>query len=220
MAVLPKTIQKIKDAARDTGVKDALAQPVIDRLLDLGRSLRKQAKGVNRQPTLDINELLSRELQQARNHCVNPLLSMDGKRICCIYATNSNICCTGVDIHRDTPTEILHTVLLGVVKYFWGQSVFVLDKAKKLMEFERRLASANIAGLNLPQIDAQYMRQHRGSLIGKHFKAIVQLMNFLCYDLLPEPVQEAWFLLGRLCSLLWYTSIDDIKTYMVSHLLS
>ncbi|KAG8729452.1 hypothetical protein FRC10_003908, partial [Ceratobasidium sp. 414] len=57
------------------------------------------------------------------------------------------------------------------------------------------------------------MCQHRGSLIGKHFKAIVQLMCFICYDLLPTPVLDTWSLLGRLCSLLWYTSIDNIKTY-------
>ncbi|KAG9089001.1 hypothetical protein FRC06_001747, partial [Ceratobasidium sp. 370] len=115
MAILPKTVQKIKHAARDTGVKDALAQPVIDRLLDLGKSLRKPAaKGTPCQAPSEIGGVLQRELQLARDHCVNPLLSMDG-----------------VDIHRDTPTEILHTVLLGVVKYYWGQSVFLLDKAKK-----------------------------------------------------------------------------------------
>ncbi|KAG9080624.1 hypothetical protein FRC06_006336, partial [Ceratobasidium sp. 370] len=78
MAVLPKTIQKIKNAACDTGVKDALAQPVIDRLLDLGKSLRKPAaNGAPHQAPSEISEILKQELQLARNHCVNPLLSMD-----------------------------------------------------------------------------------------------------------------------------------------------
>lgn len=120
-----------------------------------------------------------------------------------------------MDIHRDTPTEILHTLLLGVVKYYWGQSVFVLGKAKKLTVFECRLASANLMGLDLPKISASYLCQYRGSLIGKHFKAIVQLMSFLCYDLLPAPLLNAWSLLGRLTSLLWYTEIVHIRTYTV-----
>ncbi|KAG8726155.1 hypothetical protein FRC10_007423, partial [Ceratobasidium sp. 414] len=78
MAILPKSIQKIKNAACDTGVKDALAQPVIDSLLELGKSLRKPAaKGAPCQAPSEINGILQQELQLAQDHCVNPLLSMD-----------------------------------------------------------------------------------------------------------------------------------------------
>ncbi|KAG9122228.1 hypothetical protein FRC07_001489 [Ceratobasidium sp. 392] len=197
MAILPRTIQKVKNAARDTGVKDSLAQTVVERLLNLGKFLRNPPAGTPRQTPQEIERILQQELQLAREtHCVNPLLSM-----------------SGVDIHRDTPTEILHTVLLGVVKYYWGQSTFVLEKAKKLSMLECRLASVNISGLSLPKVPARYICHYRGSLIGKHFKAIVQLMTFTCYDLLPAPLFDAWLLLGRLSSLLWYTEIDNIKTY-------
>ncbi|KAG8795703.1 hypothetical protein FRC12_010940 [Ceratobasidium sp. 428] len=198
MALLPKTINKCKNHARDTGVKDSMAQSTIDRLLDLGKLLRKSKKGVPRRSPLEIDSILRKELDSVRGgHYINPLLSMPG-----------------VDIHRDTPTEILHTVLLGVVKYYWGQSVFVLDKAKKILVLECRLASANTAGLNLPKLSASYMCQYRGSLIGKHFKAIVQLMPFLCYDILPAGILTAWLLLGRLTSLLWYIEIRDTPLYL------
>ena len=35
----------------------------------------------------------------------------------------------GLNIHKDTLTEILDIVLLGIVKYYWGQIVFILDKS-------------------------------------------------------------------------------------------
>lgn len=124
----------------------------------------------------------------------------------------------GVDIHRDTPTEILHTVLLGIVKYFWAQSVFVLEKEKKLGILESRLASVNTAGLDMPKLNAAYICQYRGSLIGRHFKAIVQVMPFIVYDLFAgnSHLMNAWLLLGRLTCMLWYTTIDDIDIYIVS----
>jgi hypothetical protein len=122
-----------------------------------------------------------------------------------------------VDIHLDTPTEILHTVLLGVVKYFWAQSIFVLEKDKKLTIFESRLGSINTNGLDIPALKAAYMCQHSGSLIGRHFKAIVQVMPFIVYDLFAGNMDliNAWLLLGRMTSMLWYTEIDNIDVYTV-----
>ncbi|KAG8774404.1 hypothetical protein FRC12_001986 [Ceratobasidium sp. 428] len=198
MALLPKTINKVKNYARDTGVKDSMAQLTIDRLLDLGKLLCKQSKGAPRRSPLEIDSILQKELDSVQgSHYINPLLSMPG-----------------VDIHRNTPTEILHTVLLGVVRYYWGQSVFVLEKAKKLWVLECRIASANTAGLNLLKLSASYTCQYRGSLIGKHFKAIVLLMPFFCYDILPTGMITAWLLLGRLTSLLWYIEIRDTQSYL------
>lgn len=197
MATKLRAIQRIKDRARDTGIKDPMAQLVVERLIDLGKSLQKPSGTAPYRSPDEIEGLLRQELASARNVMyMNPLLDMEG-----------------VDIHRDTPTEILHTVLLGVVKYYWAQSFYIVEKAKKLPLFESRVTSANTAGLNLPRLDARYMCGHHGSLIGKHFKALVQIMSFVAYDLLPPNVLDAWLLLGRLTSLLWYTEIDDIRVY-------
>jgi hypothetical protein len=120
-----------------------------------------------------------------------------------------------VNIHMDTPTEILHTILLGVVKYFWGQTVYLLDKSKHMEIFEIRLASFDSNGLNSPSISAEYMCRYKGSLIGKHFKSLAQIMQFLVYDLVPPTVLEAWNVIGDLVVLLWHTKIEHTETYLV-----
>jgi hypothetical protein len=122
----------------------------------------------------------------------------------------------GVDIHKDTPTEILHTILLGVVKYYWGQTMCILEKGKQLEIFQARLNSVVTDGLNVPKLQADYMVKYKGGLIGKHFKTISQVMAFVVYDLVPKEVLESWLIIGRLTVLLWHTEIKDIESYTAS----
>lgn len=114
----------------------------------------------------------------------------------------------------DTPTEILHTVLLGVVKYFWGQTVFVLEKAKLLTRFQTRLDSLDRDGLNAPSLNADYICHYKGGLIGKHFKSLTQVMLFVVYDLVLKSVLDGWTLIGELVVLIWHTKIDNTEHYL------
>ncbi|KAJ7104555.1 hypothetical protein C8R43DRAFT_1092206 [Mycena crocata] len=164
----PNISTTLTDAARLSGIKDTLAQPIIDSLVKMGQDLRK---------------------------------------------ANPNGSSYSVDMHKDTPTEILHTILLGVVKYYWGQTVWLLEKSKDFALFQTRLNSLVEDGLNVPKIQADYMCQYKGGLIGKHFKTLSQVMAFAVRGLVPEDVLEAWLILGRLTVLLWHTEIDDITQY-------
>jgi hypothetical protein len=119
-------------------------------------------------------------------------------------------------MHLDTPTEILHTILLGVVKYFWGQTVFLLEKAKALHMFQSRLESVDSDGMNAPSLNADYICHYKGSLIGKHFKSLAQVMPFLVHDLVPRAVLNGWTIIGELVALVWHTTIPDTETYLVS----
>ncbi|KAG2120871.1 uncharacterized protein F5147DRAFT_741763 [Suillus discolor] len=130
---------------------------------------------------------------------INPLLGMDG-----------------LNMHMDTPTEILHTVLLGVVKYFWGQTVFLLEKAKLMDVFQTRLHSVDTDGLNVLCLGADYICHYKGSLIGKHFKSLAQVMPFLIYDLVPSTVLDTWTIIGELVVLVWHTNILNTEAYLVS----
>jgi hypothetical protein len=90
-----------------------------------------------------------------------------------------------------------------------------MDKANNMDAFFSRLSSANKDGLNAPSLNPTYVCHYRGSLIGKHFKSIVQVMPFLVHDLLPQNVINGWTCIGTLVILLWHTSIDDIEDYLL-----
>ncbi|KAJ7622706.1 hypothetical protein B0H17DRAFT_1151594 [Mycena rosella] len=201
-ALEPNIATTLTEAVRLSGVKDALAQPIIDTLVKMGQDLRKaNPEGSPHRPN-EIQTILTAELKKHQRNgegITNPLFDMDG-----------NI---GIDMHKDTPTEILHTILLGVVKYYWGQTVWLLEKGKDFSLFQTRLNSILADGLNIPKIQADYMCQYKGGLIGKHFKTLSQIMAFAVHGLVPSDVLEAWLILGHLTVLLWHTEIEDIKTY-------
>ncbi|KAJ6632325.1 hypothetical protein B0H10DRAFT_2159621 [Mycena sp. CBHHK59/15] len=198
-ALEPNIASTLTEAVRLSGVKDAQAQPIIDILVKMGQDLRKaNPMGTVHSPD-EIQTILTEELKKHQRQgegITNPLFDMDG-----------------IDMHKDTPTEILHTILLGVVKYYWGQTVWLLEKGKDFTLFQTRLNSILADGLNIPKIQADYMCQYKGGLIGKHFKTLSQIMAFAVEGLVPPDVLEAWLILGRLTVLLWHTEIEDIKTY-------
>lgn len=101
------------------------------------------------------------------------------------------------------------------MKYYWAQTVHILDKEKKLETFRARLNSILSDGLNIPNIPADYMCRYSGGLIGKHFKTLAQIMAFAVYDLVPREVLDAWLVTGDLTVLLWYTEIEDMGSYLV-----
>jgi hypothetical protein len=62
---------------------------------------------------------------------------------------------------------------------------------------------------------AAYMCQYRGSLIGKHFKTIVQVIPYVLYDLVSMDLLNTWIILGCLTVLCWNTTIEDTEVYLV-----
>ncbi|KAG1753908.1 uncharacterized protein EDB91DRAFT_1043935, partial [Suillus paluster] len=201
-AMKPGATTKVQNAMSSTGVRDSASASILESLVELGKKLRKREPGVQAMSERDVTVALEKEFEdQLRGatlpDVINPLLGMNG-----------------ISMHLDTPTEILHTVLLGVVKYFWGQTVFLLEKAKLLHLFQSRLESVDRDGLNAPSLNAQYICHYKGSLIGKHFKSLAQVMPFLVHDLVPRTVVNAWTVIGELVALVWHTSILDTEAYL------
>jgi hypothetical protein len=199
LATQPGGAEKVKKATTASGIRDTTTAAILNYVLELGKQLRKREGGQRAVPEAEIQERLKQELEDRLfQQTINPLLGMQG-----------------VDIHRDTPTEVLHTILLGVVKYFWAQTVWLLEKSKTLETFQMRLGTIDCEGLNIPPINSEYICRYKGSLIGKHFKSLAQVMPILIFDLVPSTVLEAWTIIGTLVVLVWHTTIKDTERYLV-----
>jgi len=109
--------------------------------------------------------------------------------------------------------EILHILLLGIVKYFWR------DAVNRLTSLERdilivRLSSYNTSGLGIPLLRRRILVQY-GSLVSRDFRAIVQVAPAVLHDLLPDSIYEAWLALCRVVPLAFQPSINDIDEHCV-----
>ncbi|KAI8454552.1 hypothetical protein BY996DRAFT_8386361 [Phakopsora pachyrhizi] len=83
----------------------------------------------------------------------------------------------GFDGHKDTPVEVLHMVLLGILKYLYQDLIGGLSASKK-DELIARLQSFDTSNLNIQPIKAKYLVQHYLSLVGKDFKVLIQAAPF------------------------------------------
>ncbi|CDO77550.1 hypothetical protein BN946_scf184912.g49 [Trametes cinnabarina] len=192
--------KRLKQQISSSGVKDSFAMPTMNYLIAKGKLLRKATTTRKALSPEEVNKALFADLMEKKetSPLVNPLLDMPG-----------------LDVHLDTPVEPLHTHLLGVVKYFWAQTVWVLEKQSCFGEFQTRLMSISRTGLKIPNIMAEYMCKYRGGLIGKHFKTISQVISFAVRGLVDDELQRAWGAIGRLTVLIWEAEISNMPDFLV-----
>lgn len=91
----------------------------------------------------------------------------------------------GLDVFRDTPTEILHTILLGAIKYVWHRTHTLMSE-EQLQLLALRLHAASVDGLSPYPIRGHYLVQYKNALVGKHFKALVQVGVFQLHGALSD----------------------------------
>ncbi|KAI9458787.1 hypothetical protein HD554DRAFT_2207048 [Boletus coccyginus] len=156
--------EKVKNKVSMTGMHNAASTTIIQHLLELGKCLLAEGD-VHATLEKDLEELLK---DKTIDNYINPLLGIPG-----------------LDIHKDTPTEILHTILFRIIKYYWGQMTFILDKSHSLRTFQDGLGD------------------------------ITLVMPYLIYDLISCMVLDGWTIIGWLVVLLWHTEIEDTETYLV-----
>ncbi|KAJ3978248.1 hypothetical protein F5890DRAFT_1422760, partial [Lentinula detonsa] len=179
----------------ESGTKDKITQTWIEKLLEKARAYKAKGKLSDEEIATKLADWLENEPGEK----MNPLLDI-----------------TGLDPSQDTPVEILHTILLGIVKYVWHMSVSSMSE-KELELLAIRLQSADLDGLTVPPLRAAYMIQYRNNLIGKHFKTIMQILPFHIHNF--AKLGSAHFSLARavgaLGSHLWVAEITRLDEYLV-----
>lgn len=117
--------------------------------------------------------------------------------------------------NQDSPFEALHVVLLGAVKYFWRDAVSH-QNAEGKAKLITRLNSIDTRRLGLPLLRGETLVYYAGSLVGRDFRAVLQVAPAILYDMIPSEAYEAWLALCRLAPLIFQPVITNRTRYEVS----
>ncbi|KAL6304652.1 hypothetical protein BKA93DRAFT_817379 [Sparassis latifolia] len=185
--------QKVADHQTATGVKDKIAQHWIEQLIKKAREIKATEPGHSSE---SISDELAEWLKSETAQPFSPLLTI-----------------STLNPTQDTPVELLHTILLGLIKYSWHSLHTSWTEANQDL-FTMRLQATDIQGLSIPPIRASYMIQYRNGLIGKHFKTIMQTATFHVHDIATPAQFKVTKALGELGAVLWIPEIDNMEQYL------
>lgn len=97
-------------------------------------------------------------------------------------------------IIRSTPVEILHTLLLGLVKYMLREFMQKRSAAEKA-DILARVYGFPYCGFST-RITTN-IRYHYKSFVGRDFKAFLQMAVFIVTPFISEQEKVCWFLLSK-----------------------
>ncbi|KAJ7143259.1 hypothetical protein C8R46DRAFT_1167848 [Mycena filopes] len=183
---------KVKESQTQTGVKDIYTQHWIDDLITRFKELKQ---GEPTRTDADIQEELVQWTLDNEDQIYSGFLTMKG-----------------FDPTKDTPVEILHTILLGIVKYIWHVTHTAWTPEQK-KTYSTRLQATATDGLSIHAIRANYIMQYAGSLIGRQLKTIAQTNVFHLHDIVSADKFSAWKAAGELAALLWFPEIRNLAEY-------
>ncbi|KAJ3382315.1 hypothetical protein HDU80_001562, partial [Chytriomyces hyalinus] len=118
----------------------------------------------------------------------------------------------------DTPVEILHCMLLGIVKYLMQATIHGLSERKK-QDLKAYLEGVKQDGLS-DKIHGHSLVHHVKSLNGKDFCLFVQVAPFALPNVVTKELLEGWVSLSHLAAHLYMSHIDvapynaDFTKYM------
>ena len=154
--------QTVKDLQTNSGVKDAFAQHWIDELIECSQAMQK---GQLQHPVSQIQDKLMAWISTKKAAVYNPFLTLIGKGClnCTVvlYIHLNHFISTGSDASSNIPAEILHTILLGIVKYVW----YLLHSTWKDSHKKIYIEHLQATNTSIHAIQANYITQYANSLI-------------------------------------------------------
>ncbi|KAA1106853.1 hypothetical protein PGTUg99_020771 [Puccinia graminis f. sp. tritici] len=189
----PRTKTAVGEEITRLGVRDVLNTSIIDRRYEIlskkDEATAEEVKFVQGLKNLD---------QAAKEPLFSPFFQLKGFDGC-----------------SDTPVEVLHVFLLGIVKYML-RSIMKGLPAGVVPEVMARYESFDTKGLNAPSMRPYYLTKHYSNLIGKDFKVAIQAAPFVLFEYMSEDERLVWSALCQLAPLVFQTHIADMDAYQVS----
>lgn len=195
-----------------THTKDKISQYWINILLKKSCEMKSNNPS---QSSESIAEELHEWLKSQLGDKMNPLCQFPVWSWLSIKVSQPLTTYLGLDPTQDTPIKILHTILLGIVKYVW-HIINTHWSDNDWAKFAIHLQSTDLDGLTVPPLWASYIIQYQNGLIGKHFKMLMQTMAFHVHGLVTDDKFELIRAVGDLGALLWVHEIDNMDKYLVS----
>ncbi|KAI9102781.1 hypothetical protein DFS34DRAFT_674335 [Phlyctochytrium arcticum] len=114
--------------------------------------------------------------------------------------------------HQDLPVEVLHTILLGIIKWLSRAS------QKQLSDRQQRELLLLVDALNWQGFERPFcgkeMAQYGGSLVGKDFRRWIQVAPFAYDGLIPDRWMRAWFCMADVFLLVYAQTIPNMELYV------
>lgn len=101
-------------------------------------------------------------------------------------------------MHRSTPVEVLHTLLLGVCKYMLRAFMEKRTAAEK-REIIARIYAFPYSGFS-NKITGNICRYYK-SLVGRDYKCFMQMCLFIILPYLSNTEKQCWLLLSKVMAL-------------------
>jgi hypothetical protein len=175
---------KISQSVTETGIKDRIVGRMSDAIKNLATTCTPQDLGL--QIHLKFGD---------PERWINPFFHLGG-----------------FDGHLDTPIEILHTILLGVIKYLSKETIGELNVQQKAI-LSARISATSYTLFDRP-INANQIIRYVGSCVGKDFKAFVQVAPFVLHGLVSEELMDSWISVATMACLAFTRTINDAEEYL------